>query len=526
MFPQAIVDVVNGNEFTVEISLGAFTPIDDGFNTLMNSANDNFALFRRVSGDFIEFKNASNARPKVAGGEEYFKNSTVTITFKVGGKCTMYVDGVQIGQTDATVAIGAGDLWFGHDLDTRNFEALYKGMRFYSAELTADQVAANYYADQMVDFLEFGTLTLGEAAITGTVFDNSESTLVSLNKSYEIVYVAGGKRTDGYAISDTALTDGTKHDGSVGGGQGIDAIAADFILDLGEVNKNLYKFGADLIGGDWGIAEPNGITIQVSEDGETFYNVGSSTTKVDNFFVVELDHTVAARYINFVCDAGSHVWLSEIEVYEATLPEATSTGTVEDDATIGLVSLNKTYVIDYVAGGQRDDGYAISDTALTDGTKHDGSVGGGQGINAATANIILDLGEVNSNLYKFGADLIGGDWGIAEPNGISVAVSEDGVNYYMVGSSTEKVDNFFMVTLDNTVSARYICFICDAGSHVWLSEIEAYEAVPVVDESEVSEATSSETTTPETSDTSIAILFVTLIAMFGVALVVVKRRRA
>ena len=89
-FPQAIVDVVNGQEFTVELVLGAFTSLNDEFNTFINSGNDYFALFRRVPGDFIEFKNNTNERPKVAGGEEYFKNSTVTITYKVGGKVKMY----------------------------------------------------------------------------------------------------------------------------------------------------------------------------------------------------------------------------------------------------------------------------------------------------------------------------------------------------------------------------------------------------------------------------------------------------
>ncbi|HBL84542.1 MAG: hypothetical protein A2Y17_00935 [Clostridiales bacterium GWF2_38_85] len=391
------------------------------------------------------------------------------------------------------------------------------------------QNAGMFFMVSEIEVIKYAPVVveLGDAASTGTVPGNVEANIVSVSKTYEIIS-DGGER-DSYIIDGVVLTDGLKHGGEVGGGFGLNVPYAEFILDLGESNTKLYKFGADLIGGAWGIAEPNGITITVSDDGVTYYNVGSSTTKTDNFFVVELDHTISARYIKFACDAGSHVWLSEIEAYEAVLPEAASSGNLPSDSQYNKVSLNKSYEIIYVAGGQRDDGYAIDATVLTDGTNHGGDLGSGRGINAPRANFILDLGEVNSNLYKFGADLIGGDWGIAEPNGISIEISEDGINYYAVGSSTERTDNFFIVELDHTVAARYIKFVCDAGSHVWLSEIEAYEAVEAPVESEVSddvsEDTSSETTTPETSDPSIAIYAIAFIAMLGVAAIVIKRRK-
>ena len=55
-FPQPIVDLINGQAFTVEIALGDFRSISTDFNTIMNSTNDNFALFRRCSNDNLEFK--------------------------------------------------------------------------------------------------------------------------------------------------------------------------------------------------------------------------------------------------------------------------------------------------------------------------------------------------------------------------------------------------------------------------------------------------------------------------------------
>jgi hypothetical protein len=89
-FPAAISDVVNGQEFTVEMVLGDITPKGTQFLTFINCPNDNFSLFRRNPNDNIEVKtnNAGADRPKKEGGLEYFTNSTITITYKVGGNCT------------------------------------------------------------------------------------------------------------------------------------------------------------------------------------------------------------------------------------------------------------------------------------------------------------------------------------------------------------------------------------------------------------------------------------------------------
>ncbi len=146
-FPDAIKDTINGNEFTVELVLGKMDSIATEFNTFLNCTNDNFSLFRRVPGDFIEFKCAANQRPKVPGGLNYFRKSTVTITYKVGGMVKMYVNGKKIDEKSITTAINADDFWFGHDQTSRNYEAEFLSMRFYSKELTADQVSANYKAD-------------------------------------------------------------------------------------------------------------------------------------------------------------------------------------------------------------------------------------------------------------------------------------------------------------------------------------------------------------------------------------------
>ncbi len=152
-FPLALLDLVNGNEFTVELRLGEVKKIGGSFATFINSSeNDNFALFLRHSGDYVEFKSTSNARPKVTGGMDYVTNSTLTITFKAGGKCSMYIDGILIGATNVSSKIGAkGDLFFGHMESGKTHEADYRGMRFYSRALSSDEVVQNAKADGTYD---------------------------------------------------------------------------------------------------------------------------------------------------------------------------------------------------------------------------------------------------------------------------------------------------------------------------------------------------------------------------------------
>ncbi len=149
-FPQSIVDLINGEAFTVEIQFGDFISLGDSFNTFLNSQNDYFALFRRVSTDQIEFKFAKNSgqeRPKVDNGLELLNNCTVTITYTVGGKTVIYVNGEACADMPSPNTMGADDLFIGHNDAAKRFDTTYKSIRFYNRELSADEIAANARAD-------------------------------------------------------------------------------------------------------------------------------------------------------------------------------------------------------------------------------------------------------------------------------------------------------------------------------------------------------------------------------------------
>ncbi len=149
-FPQGIVDVINGQAFTVELRISNLTPVADTFCTLLNSSNDNFALFRRNASDVLEFKFAANAagsRNTIFDCESLLQDALISITYKVGGESRIYINGVLQSSMSAPSAMGANDFFFGHSQVNRHFEALYRSMRFYNRELTADEVKANARAD-------------------------------------------------------------------------------------------------------------------------------------------------------------------------------------------------------------------------------------------------------------------------------------------------------------------------------------------------------------------------------------------
>ena len=147
-FPQAVIDTVNGQAFTVEILLGDFVSIGNDFNTFLNSSGDEIALFRRNSEDVLELKTTGNGRIKIKGCLELLQNSLITLTYSRSGKACIYVNGELMGELNtAAGALGASDLFIGHTAATKTFDTTYRSVRFYDRALTAEEVMANAKVD-------------------------------------------------------------------------------------------------------------------------------------------------------------------------------------------------------------------------------------------------------------------------------------------------------------------------------------------------------------------------------------------
>ena len=149
-FPDAIVDTVNGQAFTIEILLGDFVSVGNEFNTFINGSGDEIALFRRNSVDELELKFQINAgvRIKVKDCLNLLQNSLITITYAQNDVVRLYVNGEQVGETPTiNGSLGASDLFIGHNAQNKMFDTTYRAVRFYDRALTAEEVAANAAVD-------------------------------------------------------------------------------------------------------------------------------------------------------------------------------------------------------------------------------------------------------------------------------------------------------------------------------------------------------------------------------------------
>ena len=152
-FPESVVNVVNGQAFTVEILFGDFVSKGADFNTFLNSSGDQVALFRRNSNNELELKFAINsgARIKIKGCLDLLQNSLITLTFEQNGKACIYVNGELKGEVATiTGSLGAPDLFIGHDAAAKTFDTTYRAVRFYDRALTAEEVMANAVVDGVV----------------------------------------------------------------------------------------------------------------------------------------------------------------------------------------------------------------------------------------------------------------------------------------------------------------------------------------------------------------------------------------
>ena len=147
-FPEAVVDTINGESFTIEILLGDFTSIGNNFNTFISSIDDHFALFRRNSEDVLELKTLGNGRIKIKGGLELLQNSLITITYAQGDVCCIYVNGELAGQVNtAAGSLSVGNFFIGHTDAAKTFDTTYRSIRFYNRALSAEEAKANATVD-------------------------------------------------------------------------------------------------------------------------------------------------------------------------------------------------------------------------------------------------------------------------------------------------------------------------------------------------------------------------------------------
>jgi hypothetical protein len=153
-FPDGVLEIVNSDEYTIEMVLGEVSFEATDWVTLMCSDNDEFSLFVRQENDVLEYKYNDNNRdrPEVADGGNLIKNSTLTIAFDMTDPaeplCTVYVNGVALDTGVPEHTNIADTLMWGHDHPQRVWGGDVHGFRFYDRCLTAEEIADNASADE------------------------------------------------------------------------------------------------------------------------------------------------------------------------------------------------------------------------------------------------------------------------------------------------------------------------------------------------------------------------------------------
>ena len=255
-------------------------------------------------------------------------------------------------------------------------------------------------------------------------------------------------------------------------------------------------------------AYPDCVTVYVSNDKNDWTEVGrtyATTKEQETFgFVLELPCTVKAKYVKFVLseteseiflidEAAAYYYGEKVDdsaVYPpVSFPEVTervywskdeADYSKETDLIKGLgqqISCPAGFSVDDKSSnssaslGLLTNGLYAPDTNIHDGAYFKFNAGGGR-------NIYYDIGRISA-LTSFEVSFIYyPSWGVYVPNTVTVMLSNDAKDWYVVGGMTingtkdgEKVVG--KLTLDSPVAARFICYSFPVSGWAGIDEILA-----------------------------------------------------
>ena len=280
-------------------------------------------------------------------------------------------------------------------------------------------------------------------------------------------------------------------------------------VDLGKVREDISAFSAFAFNRESAaINLPWYIDVSVSTDNKTFYTVGrcyGAETEFENHeYRLTLSKCVKAQYVRFTISAGEgYVWLEEVSVYAnanipkvlnsmygafdfetTTIPSYWSQGN-DYNATVNLISGKPQQIVsdsflefsNVYNGNTLEDSKLLTDGKVTNNNYcYNGSwfhftAGGGR-------SIYYDFGHISS-VSSFSVRYLDyGDWSIALPEVMKLALSENGKDWYLAASVVPQSNGTQFLTstvnLDKSYRARYAMIYMEVGAHVFLDEITIY----------------------------------------------------
>lgn len=197
-FPDKALEVINGTSWTVEITLGNIELLGSSYDTFIFSDNDHFSIFHRTNNDSIEFKgnDAKAERVVVPDGKNLMNQSTVSVTYTLGGMVRIYVDGVLMGEMPQNgKAMEADTLALGHFEPKRYWIGDIHSIRFYDRELADYEIALNADADAV-------KYNIGKFAPETTIPETTEAPVVTEPETTEAPVVTEPETTQAPVATD------------------------------------------------------------------------------------------------------------------------------------------------------------------------------------------------------------------------------------------------------------------------------------------------------------------------------------
>jgi hypothetical protein len=172
--PEAVVKVLEGDAYTIEIVTGDLEFTATAYITLLSSANDELSVFIRCGEEHapgqpnqfkLEYKNqdanGDSNRPFMYDAWDAFNGKTLAVTSDLkafdgersgdgdGDKDNvfMYSDGTKLAQGESEYNMDLDYVYLGHTASNREWHGEIYPLRIYNRALTADEVTANAEAD-------------------------------------------------------------------------------------------------------------------------------------------------------------------------------------------------------------------------------------------------------------------------------------------------------------------------------------------------------------------------------------------
>ena len=160
--PKALVGLLGGTEFTVELSVKDFAT-DSGVGDIISTSDGSFGLYYDADG--LQLRVAGVAESisctKTSNDLSLLQDCSISVTYKVGGECVVYVNGTEqtrVPVNSAAASSTGSELSIGA-VSEKAQEMLYRSMRFYDRALSADEIRQNAIAD-LPDYVVSGLVSL------------------------------------------------------------------------------------------------------------------------------------------------------------------------------------------------------------------------------------------------------------------------------------------------------------------------------------------------------------------------------